>query len=308
MRKPNFFIVGAPKTGTSALSHYLAQHPDIFLPNYELHYWGVPDWASTADRSRNDQDLSEYLSLFARVKKEQFIGERSVEYLYSTAATHNIKGNFPAAKVIALIRKPSEMIHSLHSMMVRLNQEPLKDFNEAIMAHRNRKQVIHNGTHPHYFTFYKETVRYSTHLERYFNVFGRENVHVIMYDELKDGPRGMYLELLSFLGAQFCSFPEFEIVNPNQVPRHQWLRSSVEHIHRAQPLKRVLRPLVPVHWRKQLWRWTKLLTSKPAPRIGMEVSLQEALDEEFEPEIRKLEDLLGRDLASWRQGWLAEKA
>src|SRR5947207_13310329 len=129
MRRPDFFIVGAPKCGTTAMHQFLAQHPEVFLAPKEVHFFG-------ADlHLENDvQDLSTYLELFADAKNEFRVGEASVWYLYSRHAAKEIKQFSAGSRIIIQLRNPVDMVHSLHSQLLFSGVEDIQDFESALRA------------------------------------------------------------------------------------------------------------------------------------------------------------------------------
>ncbi len=112
--KPNFFIVGAPRCGTTALYSYLRQHPDVFLPDYkEPHFFNTDMNSGGAIR-----DDAEYLALFASARDQARIGEASVYYLSSQAAPERIKSFCPTAKIVVMLRNPVDAVDALHAHQV----------------------------------------------------------------------------------------------------------------------------------------------------------------------------------------------
>jgi hypothetical protein len=113
MRKPDFFIVGAPKSGTTAMYFYLKQHPEIFMPERkELHFFGSDFFAPHFVR-----DLKEYLKFFEGADNKKRIGEASVWYLYSKRAAFEIKEFNPDADIIIMLRNPVDMMYSLRETL-----------------------------------------------------------------------------------------------------------------------------------------------------------------------------------------------
>src|SRR5438034_3527344 len=113
MKIPGFFIVGAPKCGTTAMNDYLAGHPDIFMAKKEIHYFG-------SDLEIKQKKLSgeEYLDFFKEGEHKYIVGESSVWYLYSKNAAAEIKAFSPGAKIIIMLRNPVDMLPSLHSQHI----------------------------------------------------------------------------------------------------------------------------------------------------------------------------------------------
>ena len=136
MTLPNFFIVGAPKCGTTALYAYLAQHPDVFMSDpKEPHYFGS-DLDFRYRRRPSDQ---QYRSYFAGAGDRRRIGEGSVWYLYSECAADEIGQAVPDARIIVMLRDPVEMIPSLHSQFVYNGHEDLA-LADALAAEEDRAQ------------------------------------------------------------------------------------------------------------------------------------------------------------------------
>ena len=126
--KPNLFIIGAPKCGTTAKAHYLSEHPDVFMcPEKEPHYFNTD---LNYKRGKSD-DLEEYLNLFSGATEEKIVGEASVWYLYSKEAVRNILEFNPNAKFIIMVRNPIKMAPSLHQQLFYNGRETEKDFNKA---------------------------------------------------------------------------------------------------------------------------------------------------------------------------------
>mgnify|MGYP006274071187 FL=1 len=108
---PDFFIIGAPKCGTTALFKYLEDNPDIFLPPVK-----EPDFFATDMNMANDiKTAEEYTALFDKASSKLKTGEASVWYLYSKQAVSEIIRLKPDAKFIAMVRNPVEMFQSLHA-------------------------------------------------------------------------------------------------------------------------------------------------------------------------------------------------
>lgn len=113
-RKPDFFIVGAPKAGTTSIYSYLVQHPEIFMPaRKEPYFFG--QW-----RRNSEEDLRDYLRLFRGVPESKVAGEASTTYLYLQSAAEEIKAFRPDAKIIIMLRNPVDRAYSQYWHHVRL--------------------------------------------------------------------------------------------------------------------------------------------------------------------------------------------
>lgn len=290
--KPNFFIVGAPKSGTTALYHFLRQHPQIFMPPAkEPHFFGNAD-----DPERPSRTLDEYLALFRDGAGKPRVGEASVYYLYSRQAPQRIHHFDPNVRIIIMLRNPVEMIPSLHHQRVYSDNERLTDLDEALAAEAPRKRgelKIPRKTHNPRALFYREVGRYSVQVQRYLDVFPREQVHIILFDDFVADLPGVYRRTLEFLGVDPAFRPEFERVNDSQSIRNRHVRRWLER-----PLdKGRLRGLVP--FRRQLYesvrRWNTMVGLKPQVTEEQKSFLRH----EFAEDIRILSSMIGRDLSPW---------
>jgi hypothetical protein len=213
MGRPNFFIVGAPKCATSALSEYLKQHPDVFMSEEkEPHYF-----CTDIKTPRGIVNEEKYLALFADSGDAKRSGEASVLYLYSENAASEIKAFSPEAKIIIMLRNPVDMMYSWHSERLYVGHETIEDFEAALEAEEDRKKGLWNPPCDYSVKvfFYRDIARFSAQVKRYFDVFGRNNVHVIIFDDLKKDIAKVYRNTLEFLEIDPTFQPEFPVVNPN---------------------------------------------------------------------------------------------
>ena len=199
-RKPDVFIVGAPKCGTSAMHHYLAAHDDIYMAKKEMHAFGSDLRFGPQFYRRN---LQEYLAEFDARNGERRAGEASVWYLYSTQAAAEIQAFNPEARIIIMLREPAEMLYSLYSQFRYDGNEHLKTFEEALAAEEKRRagRCIKRQTYFAQGLVYRDAARYTAQVRRYFDVFGRDRVHVVIYDDLVADVRATYCRTLDFLGV-----------------------------------------------------------------------------------------------------------
>src|SRR5438093_448879 len=133
--RPDFFIVGAPKCGTTAMYAYLRQHPQIFMPFHKEPLFFGSDLTTRYGR----MSLEEYLALFADASRGQRIGEASAWYLYSATAAAEIKAFAPDAQIVVMLRDPVEVMRAQHSQLLFNMQETLTSFAEALAAEADRR-------------------------------------------------------------------------------------------------------------------------------------------------------------------------
>lgn len=295
IRKPDFFIVGAPKSGTTAMYEYLKAHPEIFMCRKEVHFF-----CSDLSSPWYVRDLNEYLRLFEGVRDEKRVGEASVWYLYSKKAAYEIKEFNPEASIIIMLRNPVDMMYSLHSQGLYNGNEDMEDFEEALNAEEDRKKSSRLPKHYHLREglYYRDVVRYYEQVKRYIEVFGRERVHIIIFEEFKRDTPKFYRDTLRFLGVDEEFSPEFKIINPNKVVKNKFLRDLIRFPSDTE--KKIIKLLIPnKKIRQYIKNWTsnKIIDFRPRPPMSPE--LRKKLLIEFESEIKKLSDLLGINLAHW---------
>ena len=295
MPKPDFFIVGAFKSGTTALYDYLRQHPQVFLPFHkEPLYFG-------ADLTRRYGRMSaaDYEALFRDARPGQRVGEASAWYLYSTSAAREIAEYSPDAQIIAMVRNPVDVMHAEHSQLIFNVEEDITDFAEALAAEpaRRRGERMPPGPLRPETLYYRHSVRFAAQLQRYFAVFGRDRVHVIIFDDFRSNTAGVYRDVLEFLGVDPAFTPVFDVRNPNKRVRSPLIQRLV--YQPPGPILRLiprLRRLPAVHWlRGAVLR----ANSAPAPRDKIDPELRQRLTAEMAPEVERLATLIGRDLRAW---------
>lgn len=296
---PDVVIVGAPKCGTTALNAYLAAHPAVFMAAKEQHFFGtdLTFW-------QQHPTLEEYLGSFAKGGRAHKRGEASVWYLYSQRAAQEIHAHNPQTQIIAMVRNPADMLYSLHSQYLRGGGEDIVDFGEALAAESDRKQgrrIPHGNMSPWWF-YYSEIPRYREQLERYLATFDRDQIHLILYDDLVADPRGTYRRVLEFLGVDASFVPELAIHNANLRIRNAALHKAVYSPSRG--VRWAGRTLLPSQslrqqLRRGLFSAVERVNMTVAERETLDPALRARLTREFKPEIEWLAEQLGRNLGHW---------
>ncbi len=307
--KPNFFIVGAPKCGTTSLHEYLQRHPDIYMPFYkEPHYFGSDLLGSRFMQFRNKPQ--KYLKLFQDTTTETRIGESSPWYLVSQNAAQEIHDYNPDAKIIMILRNPVDMMYSMWSQFRYSGNEQIEDFEEALAAEpaRRQGQKIRRAAHCITGLFYHEMASYTQQVQRYFDVFGEENVHVIIFDDFKNDTSRIYKDVLDYLEIDSTFETSFDVVNPNKEVRLEWLqRMILETGFSLMLLKDRLTYLattnafVPYTYRTSAVKGVINAYTKYEKRSPLTPELRQSILHDFESEIDNLSKLLNRDLSHWYQ-------
>lgn len=301
MRKPDFFIVGAPKCGTTAMAEYLSVHPEIFMARKEMHVFGQDlKFGSQFYRRK----LKNYLPEFKGWTTEKRGGEASVWYLYSTQAAAEIKAFNPDARIIILLRDPADMVHSLYHQFRYDGNEQLDTFEEALEAQADRRNGHRVGRRAYLADGlqYHAVGAYTDQVKRYFDVFGRERVHVVIYDDFAASASEACRCALNFLEVDSKGLPrEFKVINPAKTVRNHALHAILH-----EPLLRktglAVRPFLPralFTWMHRLDDSLRRRSTGVAERRLPAPETRQQLKRDFAPEVARLSELLNRDLTHW---------
>jgi len=303
IRKPDFFIVGAPKCGTTAMADYLGQHPDIFVPKAkDSHFFGsdlnfINNISHPPNRFRVNEKT--YLTWFVG-RKEKRLGEASVMYLYSKMAAMEIKRFNPHANIIIMLRNPVDMLFSLHSHFLSDLNEDIEDFEEALKAAEDRKRGLRVPETAYLVDslLYRDVAKFTEQVQRYLEVFNHKNVHIIIFDDFIVNTPEIYARALRFLGVNQGFQPNFQLINPAKQ-----LRSTTLQRFFIQPpgvLMHIGKVLSRVLWLSSFVKKTLfLLNVKHEKRSPIDQKLRRQLQAEFAPEVERLGKLLGLDLTYW---------
>ena len=285
------------KAGTTALYAALSQHPDVFMspvkePNFFAFAEEPPDFQAPIDKQPGGinhtsvTDPDAYRRLFADATTETAIGEASHWYLYWPPAPANIQQYAPDTRLIAILRNPVERAYSEYMHFVRDGHESL-DFMEALDAEEER---IANGWA---MGRYVDRGFYAEQLERYLGRFDDEQLHVILHDDFVQDTQRVMRELFAFVGVDPTFEPALDRrVNKSGVPKRQWLHAMLTA---AQPLRDAVRPLIP----EAVVDRVLALKNQNLEKPPMPDEARDRLIETYQSDVRRLEQLLERDLSSW---------
>lgn len=292
---PNFFIVGAAKSGTSSLFHYVGLHPDVYMsPIKEPHYFahdyfpekftGPGDEGFSENRARN---LNDYLRLFDGAAKAQVRGEGSVYYLYFPGIAQQLYEFNPHAKIIIILRNPVDRAFSAYMHTVRDGRETLT-FEQALEREEERRQ---KGFQPLW--WYRELGLYSSQVARYKDVFPAEQLKIFLFEDLRNSQR-VVEEAFDFLDLDKVLPIDASVpLNESGVPKSRFLYNFF-----AKPnlFKELLKPVVPQRVQQRLGHRAKSMTLS---RVTMNPATRDSLKAYYRRDIEKLQDLISRDLSAW---------
>lgn len=274
MTLPNFLIIGAAKSGTTSLYHYLRQHPDIFMsrikePNYYTDEDNLLDIPAIRSRAA-------YEALFAGAKGRRAIGEATVRYLNAIAGIDRIHADLPGVRLIVLLRQPADRAYSSYLGRLAIGGET-----------QGPEEVLQPGSYPF------ETSRYYPRLRRYYDRFPRQQIKVILFDDLAANPQNVLREIFRFLDVDPDFVADTSIRHNSSVaPRSRFLNRLFGSG------MRLFRPMVP-QWllsRGLAVRLRRPILRQPEP---MSPELRRRLTDLYRDDILATSELIGRDLSHW---------
>jgi hypothetical protein len=311
MRIPDFFIVGHPKCGTTALYEMLRQHPQIHMPVKEPWFF-VPERARSSPDAAASRSLEEYLALFEGAAPGQRIGEATPSYLRSRTAAREIAELAPGARIVAIVREPASFLRSFHLQSVQAHVESETDFARALALEqpRRRGESIPAGVGRPEDLLYSEHVRYVEQLRRYRDAFGAERVLVLIYDDFRDDNEATVREVLRFLEVDDSRPLALVEANPSVRLRSRRMDELVNSLsHGRGGASRALKTAVKTLTPRSLRRGTlasiqrRVVYGEPPPA---DPALTLELRRRFAGEVRALSEYLDRDLvALWGYDELA---
>ncbi len=290
MTLPNFVIIGASKSGATALAWYLDEHPDISMgrrhhANYlayaededgevvygdpELHRWHI-------------KTLEAYEDVFADVGDVRAIGDASTIYMETPHAPARIRELIPGARIICGLRQPADRAYSdylshLRKRGLRLDEE--RDLRASADWAQPDSHWMVLG-------------RYHEHLSRYFDLFPREQIYVFLSEDLRADTKSVVQDIYSFLGVDPDFVPDLETPhNVGGVPSNLLL----DRLLSSHRLRTAVKPFVPRGLANRLRR----LRTSNMQRPPLPADLRRQLTDQLEDEIRKTGDLIGIDLDHW---------
>ena len=298
MKIPNFFIVGAPKAGTTSLYEYLRNHPNIYMPiEKEPHYFAkdFPNYPSIKTET-------DYLKLFNDCSSNHYaIGEASVWYLYSDVALKLIYEFNPNAKIIAMLRNPIDLAYAMHNQALYNFNEDEPDFEKAwkLQSIRAKQQQIPKGCRAYQILQYKKLASLGYQIERLFNIYPKKQIKIVFLEEFIQNKKDIYNNILNFLEVPPDGRKDFPKINESKTHKLKhigWLTQTppapiIKSIRFARSHFgiNVNRPLA----------WIRKLNDKPNSRKALSPEFRKHLLESFQHDTAKLSSLLDKNLEGW---------
>jgi hypothetical protein len=287
---PNFFIVGARKCGTTSLYFYLKKIPGVYMsPIKELFYF-APHAVQT-DAFDVIRDKKEYLRLFEKADGYIAIGEATPGYLWDPDAPKLIHQTVPHARIIMILRDPIERAYSQYLQSVKYSGMKASFYDELMRDYKSQEKLYGPSQ------LYVEMGMYYKQVNRYFDIFGREKIKVIIFEEFTQHPAQTVNEVLAFLGVNYTVTADiWEHYNPDSVPRSplsrlifaffRWLRARDIKFYK-------MLALLPDSVVESL---PEKILFKKTHKPKIDPKAVKFLQEIYHDDVLKLESLLGRSL------------
>jgi hypothetical protein len=284
MALPDFLLIGAAKSGTTAIDQYLHQHPQIFMATKETRFFAYDADLSKVSEYHRDlgdtfwwiQTQDQYEALFVDAEPGQVKGEATPLYLESDNAAGNIHRIVPDAQLIASLRNPVERSISDYMMQVRHGRED-RSFEDAFDA---------SAHHVKGSLYYEQ-------FKRYLDLFPRERLMVFMYEEFRKDNVKKLQDIFGFLGVDTSFVPDTgERHNTGGYPRSKIINKALMN----PAVHRMVKPLAP-DWLKDSVRKVVKMNMTKAPEVDPQI--KETLRNFYREDILKLQDLLQQDFSPW---------
>jgi Sulfotransferase domain len=288
-KKPNFFIIGAPKCGTTSLASWLSEHPNVFFTSPK-----EPEYFNSDIAPIFKGGIRKYESLYWGVNQTHLaVGEGSTVYLRSEEAVKNILSYQPNARFIVGIRNPLEMVVSWHGQMVRNGWESETDFKKAwdLQSIRAQGKKIPPLCPDRQHLQYGEVCKLGRQLKQFYKLVGKDRCYVYLLDDMKRAPGKLWKDILDFLQIPNTEKPNFPILNEGKdIPKLLSITgAAIDNIKQKVGLRWVGWGLIT--------SIKSLFAKKTEIEISPEVSAE--LKDYFFEDISLLGEIIGRDVSSW---------
>lgn len=296
---PTFAVIGAARSGTTAITEALRRHPAAFVTTpKEPHYFAFAG-QELAFRGPGDAeginlaavtDTERYLALYDGSDGYVARGEGSVSTLYyHQEATKAIAAVNPAMRLLVVLRDPVDRAFSSFQYQRMLGREPEPDFATALGLEEERRAA---GWH--HLWHYSAMSRYADALEAFTRTFGADQLCVLMYDDVTTDPSGALRRTYEHLGldpggAGVAGAPR---VNSSGSARSKRTQAALNRMSGSPRLKSAGKRVVPFAVRERVRQWNQSETTVPR-------GARDALAPRFVGDLARAEEILGRRLPAW---------
>jgi len=294
-KKPTFIIIGAMKAATTSLYTYLKQHPDVFMtsikePMFFNNFQKETNFKIHGRKTKKITTFEQYYPLFDAVKNEKAIGEASPSYISNEDCPSLIHEHLPNTKIIAVLRQPVARAYSNFLHARRADREPIADFETAFNKGAERKAGNWSPLYQ-----YKEKGYYAEQLERYFTLFPKENIKVLLFEDLVINPIETTQEIFEFLNVDSSFVPDTsKKANVSGTPKglFGWLIMKLRHYSLIPNIQ--FSNYLPLFMIQFIFK----SAYKKASPLNAEIKTR-LTNQFYKEDILRLEKLIGKDLQHW---------
>ncbi len=260
----------------------------------EPHYFG-----SDLTTRRGFPTLKSYLTLF-REGQGKLCMEGSTWYLYSHCAAQELSTFDPDAKIIIMVRNPSDLVRSWHAHALLAGVQDQTRLEDALALEDARRsgKALPRGS-PREKLIYTDIPRFTEQIRRYQQVFSPEQLHIITYDDFSADNAAVVADTFGFLGVDPSFVPKFDKINASGETKSPLFRTLLEH--QPESVRKFIRSVTPRRFRTGLKDRLRQFNTVYPPKKPVEGDAQQFLKATFRDEVESVSKLLGRDLTSWNE-------
>ena len=285
--KVDFFIVGAPKAGTTSLYKYLNQHQDVVMSSVKEPNYFSNEELESQDlyyASKNITDEKDYHSLFQANGEKKKLGEASVSYLFYPKVSKRIFTYNKDAKIIIILRNPVDRAYSHYKMDFRLGFVK-RDFEDLVLNNNQEGSLFYQQ--------YIDLGLYHLQVKSYIDEFGSTNVCVMFYEDLKKDRATFVNNIFSFLNLKSDSNINFNLkYNKSKLPSNNFMR----YLYSISLVRKTASFL----FNERLINFINKNFFRESNQ-EIESKVRHKLNQVFLNDIFMLEKLLNKDLSLWRK-------
>jgi hypothetical protein len=266
---PDFIVIGAVKAATTWIAHQLRQHPSIFMPGPEPHYFST----------EYDRGVDWYRQRFSDAAPDSVIGEKSADYLAYPQAPQRIAALLPYVPMVVQLRNPIERAYSDYCMLFRRGTVAESPHHYLDRPTSEQPRFLEDGL-------------YARHLNRYFDHFPQTQIKVLLHDDIRAEPEAVIAEVCDHIGVPLHIASE-EVRSRKNDSEAPLLPLALRRL--LAPVKPIVQPLRENRW----FRRVRSGLARPVSYPPLTDDLYVRLRDYYVQDVERLSETIGRDLTHW---------